>query len=637
MANRVEKKSYGMDIRVDAWAAQGAARRMCASQDLGIVFDIGKDDAPYTDGQSIHIDRPSQYFSKQDLTMWWCKLIHETRHNTKRGKQCFDVMKRFDLDSKDLYGGLFNLFEDGVVDNIDRGKYLGQDEASSWGHSEIIKSIFSSKKGTASLWTAPAGTLDEAHKALATSLLMDSMARAQYMPDMLGVPEILLNNPDLNPEVRDTLKKAMERGWLEGLTALQADPEGNTADDVFTWVKDYVEDMYDLPPPPPEQDPDKGEGEAGEGDSKGKPGDEEGQGAAEAEGEGELDPDGKLKSTDYLFKEFERDTHESMSIRTCGSSANPQSVSYEQSSKRYSEVTPDRFAIADFHRKKFTTPTGGRHSSGESFEDWHAQIIRRGNTYRRDYAQIKVRDSLAQEVKRHIQSETRQKVTRNRKKGKLDQRKLFKLGVEEAGSDWQERVFWTKENKMTVDNTVVSLLMDNSGSMGGDKVASAIHAMDLIGDVCQTIGVDYEMAGFTTNGSSSWPLHLLYKPFGVKMLRSQIVENMLTGTAHMGGNADGENIRYAYNRVLAQQAKRRILVVLSDGYPSSGGGDISWFTEQVTKTIQDQGLVELHGIGIMDDAVKNYYDSYDVLNSTEELESTLLSVLKHNVLRLARK
>jgi len=145
------------------------------------------------------------------------------------------------------------------------------------------------------------------------------------------------------------------------------------------------------------------------------------------------------------------------------------------------------------------------------------------------------------------------------------------------------------------------------------------------------------MAGFTTNGSSSWPLHLLYKPFGVKMLRSQIVENMLTGTGHMGGNADGENIRYAYNRVLAQQAKRRILVVLSDGYPSSGGGDISWFTEQVTKTIQDQGLVELHGIGIMDDAVKNYYDSYDVLNSTEELESTLLSVLKHNVLRLARK
>lgn len=635
-----------MDVRVDAWAAQGAARRMCSSQNLSISFDLKHHEPPYTtNGNRIHIDPPTAYFSKDDMTHWWAKLIHETRHNTVRGKQCFDTMEKWQLNSESLYGGLFNLFEDGVVDNIGRGKYLGQDQASSWGHGKIVEGVFNNPEAVNSMFEASPDTMDEAHKALGTSLILDSIARQAYMPDLIGLPEQLISREKFNPDLKALLDKAIDRGWLDSLRALQEDPEKNTSEDVYQWVKDYVEDMFDLPPPPeekPEDDDsgdsdDDGDGEGtgegtGEGAQAGESADGENGGAAE-----DGDEKGILDSTDYLFKELQRDTHEQPDVRVIGASHSGQTVTYGAGSGRYEPATPDQFVVADFHRKTYSSVSDINFPTQSQFVSFinNAKKYEK-NRYEEQYEKMKVKDSLANEVKRHIQSETRQKVTRNKKKGKLDQRKLFKLGVPDAGSDWQDRVFWNKEIKMTVDNTVVSLLMDNSGSMGGAKICAAIHAMDLIGDVLNTINVDFEMAGFTTSGWNENPFHLIYKPFGAKMMRSQIVENMLIGSNQMSGNPDGDCIQYAYNRLKAQEAKRRILIVLSDGQPAAGGGDISWYTREVCTGIEQEGLVELHGIGIMSNAVRDFYKSCDVLDDPSQLESKLLSVLKNNVLRLTK-
>ena len=351
-------------------------------------------------------------------------------------------------------------------------------------------------------------------------------------------------------------------------------------------------------------------------------------------------PDGPPQDTPTeelkaIFNEFERDTHKEPSLEAVGdlTSGAGLDLVYEDQrrSGRYIAAPPSNFVIVDYHNGTIVTADGQPVSqlSSPDFKDW-TQV--RPGTLRS--ATKDAHDSLSQEVKRYLQSETRTRISRNQKKGKIDQRKLYKLGVQGASSDWQERVFWKKESKLSVKETKVSLVCDISGSMQGQKMKVALRSMDLLGNVCEALGIDYEMAGFTTDWYGQSPVHCLYKPFGIKTQRTQIIKNILGSTAHMSGNADGENVLYAYQRLLAQEAKRRVLIVLSDGQPAAAGGDICKFTNDVTAGIENSGLVELHGIGIMSSAVKGYYKSHDVIHSVNQLEPALLSVLKNTVIRL---
>ena len=102
----------------------------------------------------------------------------------------------------------------------------------------------------------------------------------------------------------------------------------------------------------------------------------------------------------------------------------------------------------------------------------------------------------------------------------------------------------------------------------------------------------------------------------------------------MGNNNDGDNVLFAYNRLLATRAKRRIMVIMSDGAPSGPGGDIQWWTKEVARKIQDQRIVEMHAIGIMSTAPKYFYDSNEVIHSVDQLEPALLRVLKNKLIQV---
>jgi hypothetical protein len=626
MNKKFDKTYYGIDVKLDTAAARSAARRMCGHQKLNVRFDLKPREAPYTDGKTIHIESPINYRTKAALTAWWAKLIHETRHNTPRGKQCFDVMKKDRIDTKDIHGFMLNLFEDSVVDNIDRGQFMGQDETTSWYHGFLFDKNTTTKDRMGDLWHAE--ELAETGHVIGTSFILEALARQQYMPVMIGKANTLIEDPKLNPVIAERVQRAIDRGWLAKLEDLviNADSPDSKATDVWEFTKDYIADIHELPPyePPPESKA----GGGGEGEGEGEGTEQEAQGTGEEDAEGQANK----QLCEHLFEEMARDTHAEIDDRTTKVSRGQdmQLIYPDNMSRTYDIVNPEQFIIADYHREDFFDATGATKNVSRDFDStWNDP----SPGYMEWFNEQDTRDGLANEVKRYIQSECRTKVTRNKKKGKLDQKKLFKLGVPDAGKDWQEKVFWTNEHKMTVDNTVVSLLVDMSGSMSGSKAIAAVQSMDMIGDVCRTLQIDFEMAGFTTMSMQSNPVHMLFKPFGVKTQRSRILTNMICGMDHMSSNADGENILYAYRRIMAREAKRRVLIVFSDGYPAARGGDIAWYTKKVCQQIEEEGRVELHGIGILDDSVRKFYNSFSVLRDIDELEPTLMEVLKHNILR----
>ena len=654
----------GIDVRVDAYAAQGAARRMCEQKNLRVSFDLKQGEAPYSENGTIHLSAPTLSMSKEGLNTWWGQLIHETCHNTKRGQQGERVLKNVKgLKPDSIQGMAHMLVEDSVVDAQGVGEYLGQDETASLYSAHRFEANTNNPQLKKMLWENP--KLDEEGIVLGTTLLMDAYARQNYQADMVGRYHDVLSNNKLHPEIKHRFEESIEKGWGASLIDLQ----DKSAEEAYEWTREWFDAIHKAPPPPPAnggggennedeenkekseggnasaqpdsgQQPEKGDPDGQKGDGKNEenqegsdgadsPSNKEGQSEAESSSTKQEARDSGKRAKDatrYLFKELARDDHAKHDLDEQVRRKGDMNLDYDEfQSNTYTPAPAHQFHVIDYHANKVYTGDGRVEKS--SIGRW------RGGSNPLEDSYIQVRDTLAHNVKRYIQEQTRTRIERNRKKGKIDQKKLYKLGVKDAGRDWQERVFWKKDDKLSVKETAVSLLVDCSGSMSGPKIDTAIQCMDLVGNVCEAIGVNYEMAGFTTGG---WhhTYHAIFKPFGVRMGRTQIAINMEGATSFMTSNADGENVLFAYHRLLAQQAKRRVLIVMSDGQPASAGGDCVWFLKQVVKGIEDEGLVEIHGIGIMSNDVRNFYKSHSVLKNAEQLEAALLTVLKNNVIRV---
>ena len=90
---------------------------------------------------------------------------------------------------------------------------------------------------------------------------------------------------------------------------------------------------------------------------------------------------------------------------------------------------------------------------------------------------------------------------------------------------------------------------------------------------------------------------------------------------------------WAYSRLLQQKTARKVLVVLSDGQPQSRRGDCSYHTKQVIEQIEKQGKVEIYGVGIESDSVKNFYKDYQVIHRAEDLEGALLNLIQNRIIK----
>ncbi len=202
-------------------------------------------------------------------------------------------------------------------------------------------------------------------------------------------------------------------------------------------------------------------------------------------------------------------------------------------------------------------------------------------------------------------------------------------------------------------DTVVTLLMDNSGSMRGRPITVAAMSAEILAKTLESVGIKVEILGFTTaewkggksrkkwleNGSKANPgrlndlRHIIYKPADMAWKRARRNLGLMLKEGSLKENIDGEAVLWAYNRLAMRPEKRRILMVISDGAPvddstisTNSPAYLDNHLHAVIHHLEARKNVELVAIGIGHD-VTRYYTHAVTIREVEELGNTMFTEL----------
>jgi len=252
--------------------------------------------------------------------------------------------------------------------------------------------------------------------------------------------------------------------------------------------------------------------------------------------------------------------------------------------------------------------------------------------------QLVSQENFAQQVRRLIQIKAKVQRQYGVKKGKLDQSRLSRICFDAPG--FNERVFKNKIDNKTLD-AAITVLVDMSGSMQGMKAYYALASTLLVNEVCSTLNIPVEIVGFTDgklNGFTDWvPMMFIYKSFSDLKVDSDAIKKYFElSSSHMTGNPDGENILWAHDRLIRRKEKKKLLIVMSDGSPAASKGSlgIGKFTNTVIKEIEKAKSVDIYGLGLCSNSVKDYYQSHSIVNRPEEIPSKLLELIERKIINV---
>ncbi|MCP5361054.1 MAG: cobaltochelatase subunit CobT [Hyphomicrobiales bacterium] len=255
---------------------------------------------------------------------------------------------------------------------------------------------------------------------------------------------------------------------------------------------------------------------------------------------------------------------------------------------------------------------------------------------------------LANRLQRRLLAQQLRSWEYNREEGMLDPSRLANLIIDPS---FPTPYRW--ENPSRDKDTVVSLLIDNSGSMRGRPITVAALCADILARTLERCGVKVEVLGFTTvewKGGQSrkdWLAagnppnpgrlndirHIVYKPAGAPWRRTRQHLGLMLKEGLLKENIDGEALLWAYQRLLARAENRKILMVISDGAPvddstlSANTGDyLDRHLRDVIHEIERAQAVELLAIGI-GHHVGDYYSRAITIREIDELGDTMVSAL----------
>jgi hypothetical protein len=257
------------------------------------------------------------------------------------------------------------------------------------------------------------------------------------------------------------------------------------------------------------------------------------------------------------------------------------------------------------------------------------------NGYKRRVADLEKQENIAQQIRKLIQIRAKVQTQFATKKGKLDQSRIARICFKAPG--FSDRVFKNKIENKTLD-AAVTVLMDLSGSMGGEKLECATAASVLMNEVCTTLGIPLEILGFTDGAGkdiSVAPWMYIYKGFSdLKVSSDDLLSYVGNSSSHMLGNPDGENILWAYDRLLKRKEKKRIYIVMSDGSPAASRSSygLADFTLKVIREIEQAGKVHIMGLGLCTESVQTYYKHNKVVNNARDIAPQLLSLFEREII-----
>ena len=255
---------------------------------------------------------------------------------------------------------------------------------------------------------------------------------------------------------------------------------------------------------------------------------------------------------------------------------------------------------------------------------------------------------LANKLQRKLLAKQNRSWNFDLEEGLLDTSKLPRIIMDPFNS-----LSFKKEKDVEFKDTLVTILIDNSGSMRGKPISVAAICADILARTLERCSVKVEILGFTTKhwkggdarkawvnqGSPSNPgrlndlRHIIFKSADDNFRKARKSFGIMLREGLLKENVDGEALAWAHQRLSKRSEERKILIVISDGAPvddSTLSTNHSNFLDnhlrQIINMIQTQSNVELLAIGIGHDVTK-YYEKSITINRAEELAEALLDKL----------
>jgi cobaltochelatase CobT len=255
---------------------------------------------------------------------------------------------------------------------------------------------------------------------------------------------------------------------------------------------------------------------------------------------------------------------------------------------------------------------------------------------------------LANRLQRRLMAQQNRSWDFDQEEGMLDAARLARVVVS-PGSSLSYKV----ERDTEFRDTVVTLLIDNSGSMRGRPISIAAISADILARTLERCGVKTEILGFTTRAwkggqaREDWlaagrqPMpgrlndlrHIIYKKADEPWRHAKRNLGLMMREGLLKENIDGEALLWAHNRLIARAEDRRILMVISDGAPVDDstlsvnhGGYLEQHLRKVIEMIETRSPVQLIAIGIGHDVTRYYRRAVTIMDA-EQLGGTMIEQL----------
>ncbi|MDP9813381.1 cobaltochelatase CobT [Rhizobium tibeticum] len=246
---------------------------------------------------------------------------------------------------------------------------------------------------------------------------------------------------------------------------------------------------------------------------------------------------------------------------------------------------------------------------------------------------------LANRLQRRLMAQQNRSWDFDLEEGYLDPARLTRMII-----DPMQALSFKMERDTQFRDTVVTLLIDNSGSMRGRPITVAATCADILARTLERCGVKVEILGFTTkawkggqarekwlgSGKPQTPgrlndlRHIIYKSADAPWRRARANLGLMMREGLLKENIDGEALIWAHNRLLARREQRRILMMISDGAPVDDstlsvnpGNYLERHLRAVIDRIETRSPVELLAIGIGHDVTRYYRRAVTIVDADE--------------------
>ncbi len=255
---------------------------------------------------------------------------------------------------------------------------------------------------------------------------------------------------------------------------------------------------------------------------------------------------------------------------------------------------------------------------------------------------------LANKLQRKLLAKQNRSWNFDLEEGLLDTSKLPRIIMDPFNS-----LSFKKEKDVEFKDTLVTILIDNSGSMRGKPISVAAICADILARTLERCSVKVEILGFTTkhwkggssrekwmkNDKPSFPgrlndlRHIIYKSADTPWRQAKSNMGLMLKEGLLKENIDGEALKWAYNKMSRRKEERKILMVISDGAPvddSTLSTNTSDYLEtnlkNIVKWIENKSNIELLAIGIGHD-VTRYYDQAIKITDVQDLGDVMINQL----------